>query len=99
MEPIPPNTAAVNALMPGMEPVVGMRAGEKEHSSAPAMAARAEPMAKVREMVRLTLMPMSWAAPLSSEQARMALPIRVLPVKSVSATMITTQQATVRMET
>ena len=29
----------------------------------------------------------------------MALPIRVLPVKSVSATMMTTQQATVRMET
>ena len=23
MDPIPPNTAAVNALMPGMEPVVG----------------------------------------------------------------------------
>ena len=27
MEPIPPNTAAVNALMPGMEPVVGVRVG------------------------------------------------------------------------
>ena len=25
MEPMPPNTAAVKALMPGMEPVVGMR--------------------------------------------------------------------------
>ena len=43
------------------------------------MAARAEPMAKVMEMVRLTLMPMSWAAALFSEQARMALPILVLP--------------------
>ena len=27
MEPIPPNTAAVKALMPGMEPVVGTRVG------------------------------------------------------------------------
>ena len=27
IEPIPPNTAAVNALMPGMEPVVGIRVG------------------------------------------------------------------------
>ena len=34
---------------------------------------------------------MSCAAPLSSEQARMALPILVLPMKSVSATMMTTQ--------
>ena len=99
MEPMPPNTAAVKALMPGMEPVVGMSVGEKEQSSAPATAARAEPMAKVREMVRLTLMPMSWAAPLSSEQARMALPIRVRPVKRVRATMMTTQQTMVRRET
>ena len=75
---MPPNTAAVKAFMPGMEPVVGMSEVLNEHSSTPAMAARAEPMAKVREMVRFTLMPMSWAAPLSSEQARMALPILVL---------------------
>ena len=27
IEPIPPNTAAVNALMPGMEPVVGSSVG------------------------------------------------------------------------
>ena len=27
MEPIPPKTAAVNALMPGMEPVVGWSVG------------------------------------------------------------------------
>ena len=36
-------------------------------------------------------MPMSWAAPLSSEQARMALPILVLLTKVVSASMMTTQ--------
>ena len=28
IEPMPPNTAAVNALMPGMEPVVGCKTGE-----------------------------------------------------------------------
>ena len=66
---MPPNTAAVNALMPGMEPVVGTRVGYAEHSSTPAMAASAEPMAKVSEMVVFTLMPISCAAPLSSEQA------------------------------
>ena len=27
IEPIPPNTAAVNALMPGMDPVVGTSVG------------------------------------------------------------------------
>ena len=56
-------------------------------------------MAKVMEMVRLTSMPISWAAPLSSEQARMALPILVLPVKRVRATMMTMQAATVRRDT
>ena len=88
MEPIPPKTAAVNALMPGMEPVVGTKVGYAEQRSTPAMAAKAEPMANVTEMVELTLMPMSWAAPLSSEQARIALPILVLPVNRVRASMI-----------
>ena len=63
------------------------------------MAARAEPMAKVMEMVALTLMPISWAAPLSSEQARMALPILLLPVKAVSASMMTMQAAMVSSAT
>ena len=91
MEPIPPNTAAVNALIPGIAPVVGTRVGYAEHRSTPAMAARPEPMAKVREMVPLTLMPISCAAPLSSEQARMALPILVLPVNQTKAIIMTTQ--------
>ena len=54
-------------------------------------------MAKVMEMVALTLMPMSCAAALSSEQARMALPILVFPVNQVSPSMMTTQAATVTM--
>ena len=42
-------------------------------------------------MVPLTLMPMSWAAPLSSEQARMALPILVLLVNHTRAIMMMIQ--------
>ena len=45
IEPIPPNTAATNALIPGMEPVYGDRDGYAEQSSTPATAARAEPIA------------------------------------------------------
>ena len=84
--------------MPGMEPVVGMREVVKEHSSPPATAASAEPMAKVSEMVALTLMPISCAAPLSSEQARMALPSLVRPVKKVSSTMMTIHAPMVNRE-
>jgi hypothetical protein len=64
--------------------------GYAEQYSTPAMAASAAPMAKVMEMVRLMLMPMSWAAPRSSDTARMALPIFVLDVKIVSAVMMMT---------
>ena len=99
IEPMPPNTAAVNALMPGIEPVVGIRVGYAEQSSTPAIAARPEPMAKVSEMVVLTLMPISCAAPLSSDTARIAVPALLLLVNRVSATIITTQITTVTMVT
>ena len=56
-------------------------------------------MAKVMEMVRLTSMPISWAAALSSEQARMALPILLFPVKAVSPSMMTTQAVMVSSAT
>ena len=52
-------------------------------------------MAKVTEIVLLTLMPMSSAASLSSETARIALPMRVLPMNSVSATMMSALTASV----
>ena len=55
----------------------------------PATAASAEPMAKVMEIVWLTLMPISEAAPRSSDTQRMALPVLVLLVKAVSAIMMT----------
>ena len=44
----------MKALIPGMEPVVGISEVLKEQSSTPAMAASALPMAKVSDMVLLT---------------------------------------------
>ena len=44
-------------------------------------------MAKVKEMVWLMLMPMSCAASVSSDTARMALPILVLLTRRVRPTM------------
>ena len=51
------------------------------------------------EMVELTLIPMSCAAPLSSDTARMAVPVLVLVVNRVRAIMITIQANTVTMVT
>ncbi len=52
-------TAATKALIPGMAPVVEVRLEYVEQSRTPAIAARPEPIAKVRAMVPLTLTPMS----------------------------------------
>ena len=62
------------ALIPGMEPVYGVSVGYAEQNSTPAIAASPEPMAKVREIVALTLTPMSCAASLSSDTASIACP-------------------------
>ena len=61
------------------------------------MAARAEPMAKVMAMVLFTLIPISVAAPRSSDTASMAWPMRVLLIKAVRAAMITIQTIIVTM--
>ena len=91
MDPIPPNTAAVKALMPGIEPSVGYTEGYVEHSNTAAIAANPDPIAKVMDMVLFTFIPISLAASLSSEQALMARPILVLLMKKVSTIMITMQ--------
>ena len=59
IEPIPPNTAATKALIPGMAPVYGVRVGYTEQSRRPAMAASPEPIANVREIVPFTFTPIS----------------------------------------
>ena len=52
-------------------------------------------MANVSEIVVFTLIPISCAAPLSSETARIAVPILLLLVNRVSTIMITMQASTV----
>ena len=51
IDPIPPRTAATNAFIPGIAPVYGERDGYAEQRSAPAIAAKAEPIAKVSIIV------------------------------------------------
>ena len=77
IEPIPPNTAAINALIPGIAPEVEDKLVYVENIKALAMAARAEPMAKVIAMVLLTLTPIRTAASLSSDTATMARPVLI----------------------
>ena len=89
IDPIPPKTAAVKALMPGITPVVGVSVGYAEHNNTPAIAASPEPMANVSDIVALTFIPIRLAAALFSEQARIALPIFVFAVYAVNATIIT----------
>ena len=56
-------------------------------------------MANVMEIVKLTLMPMSCAAALSSDTARIALPILLFEVNTVSAAMMTRHTTTVSSDT
>ena len=97
MEPMPPSTAATKALMPGMAPVVGVSVGYAEHIRIPPIAASAEPMAKVIEMVLLTSTPMRVAAPLSSETASIACPAFVLLMKVTSPPTMIRQHRIVTM--
>ena len=62
------------------------------------MAARAEPIANVIEIVWLTLMPISLAASLSSDTARIALPILDLLMNNVRQIMITMQESSVTID-
>jgi hypothetical protein len=77
MLPMPPNTAATNALRPGRMPSSVLMEGKATAYSTPPSPARAAPTAKVNEITWSTLMPISRAAGLSKEAARIALPILV----------------------
>ena len=74
IEPMPPSTAATNAFRPSIEPIVGEACWYAHRYRTEPIPASAEPMANVNEMVLFRLMPMSCAAPMSSDTARMALP-------------------------
>ena len=75
---MPPSTAAVNAIRPSWKPVSYRLVPIAWMYSTPAAPASAPPRAKVNEIVRLTLMPISRAASWSWAVARIALPCRVL---------------------
>src|ERR1051325_952007 len=72
--PMPPRTAAMNALSPGMIPISGSIFGYERPKRMPATAASAEPMTNVVEMTRSTGMPISDAISKLYDTARMARP-------------------------
>ena len=89
-EPMPPTTAAMNALMPGVEPAIWlMPVFLAKYSSAPT-AARNEPMMNVMEITRLIFTPMSCAVSKSLDTARMDMPNLVWLMMSTSTTISTT---------
>src|ERR1051325_2089870 len=72
--PMPPSTAAMKALSPGMIPISGSIFGYERPKRMPATAASAEPMTNVVEMTRSTGMPISDAISKLYDTARMARP-------------------------
>src|ERR1043165_6272543 len=72
--PMPPRTAAMKALSPGMIPISGSIFGYERPKRMPATAASAEPMTNVVEMTRSTGMPISDAVSKLYDTARMARP-------------------------
>ncbi len=87
--PIPPRTAAVNALMPGTKPMNESTSEKFRANSTPATPASIPPMAKVVTTTRLMLIPIRLAISLSSETARIALPVLVLAMNNRRPTIIT----------
>src|SRR6056297_393125 len=86
--PMPPITAAANALMPGRIPITAgwLRLPKLRPQSTPPAAASIEPRRKVVAMTRLTFTPIICATSASCAEARIALPSLVRVTKSVSAT-------------
>ena len=74
MLPMPPTTAAVNALSPARKPIVLEIVLNSSPDMTPATPAITEPMKNVSAIVRLTLMPSISAASRSEATARIDLP-------------------------
>ena len=74
IEPIPPTTAAVNALSPAMNPIVAVTWLNSSPPMIPATPAKAEPRKNVAVMTKFTLMPSISAASRSAATARIRLP-------------------------
>ena len=89
--PMPPSTAAVNALRPGKNPMKKCTCRYINAYSTPAAPASAAPTAKVIMITRSTLIPISAATSLSSDTARMAFPILVRMTKIYNPIIIRTE--------
>ena len=74
IEPMPPTTAAVNALSPAMNPMVFVTWLNSRPAMMPATPASAEPRKNVDAMMKFTLIPSISAASRSAATARICLP-------------------------
>ena len=88
--PMPPRTAAVNAVIPGTNPIVGRTDENVSPQSTPAIPASTPPITNVITIVRSTSIPMSAAISRSSETARIDRPVRLRATNSDSATTLMT---------
>ena len=77
MLPMPPSTAATNALRPVIKPISGSMRGMDSATSTPPTAASAEPSAKVNAMTKSVLIPIRRATGRLNDTARIAFPIFV----------------------
>ena len=74
---MPPSTAEVNALMPGIKPIVPLMLRFHRPHITPATPAMRAPTMNVITIARFTSMPMRVATSLSSATARIDLPVRL----------------------
>ena len=85
MLPMPPSTAAVNALRPALKPRSKRTNPKYWPWNTPAAPASAPPIRNVIAIVWLRSTPISWAACWSWAVARIARPSRVRPTNSLEA--------------
>src|SRR5690554_6689461 len=88
--PIPPSTAAVNALIPAKKPMKGLSFPMARAISTPPTAASMAPIMKVKDMILLVSMPKRLAMRRSCEHARDARPRREYLIYKCSMAINTT---------
>ena len=84
MLPMPPTTAAVNALSPARKPIVSEIDWNSSPDITPAKPASTDPMKNVSAIVRSTLIPSISAASRSDATARIDLPSVVRSTSRIS---------------
>ena len=92
MLPMPPRTAAVNALRPAWKPMLNTVTPKYRPWTTPAAPASAEPMKNTRAIVELMFTPMIWAASRSIAVERIARPVFVRWMNSCSAVIRTSER-------